>query len=168
MSLITAREFSASLHMALAIYPEHAGLHEMARGELNTTNLVYGEYQKRDDHFRFLDHFFTSKLSDLPGELLIAADAYKTEMRQFSPEERAMTVISRERELPGIFTAILASHNWEEKSCGYYKYYLERHIELDSQEAGHADLTKDIKLDPKVLTRFYAIRLRFYKSALVG
>lgn len=77
---------------------------------------------------------------------------------------RAMTIFSREQELPDIFKNILAAHDWEALGLGFYKYYLERHMELDSQDGGHAELTKGFELDEAVLEKFYQIRLDLYKA----
>ncbi len=75
-----------------------------------------------------------------------------------------MTIFSREHELPNIFEKILTAHNWNALGFGFYKYYLERHIELDGGEGGHANLVADFETDNKVLLKFYKARLELYQS----
>lgn len=77
-----------------------------------------------------------------------------------------MTVFSREQELPNIFERILNSHDW--KGLEFYKYYLEHHIQIDSQEGGHSDLTSHFELDEGVLEKFYKARYEFYTCSLTN
>ncbi len=84
-----------------------------------------------------------------------------------------MTIISREQELPGIFQKILFAHDWDALGFGSYRYYLARHIQLDSQESGHGDLTTqfsqehNFELSTEVLDRFWSARFALYYEALL-
>ncbi len=168
LSWATAVEFAESLRCALEAYPQHQNLHEMALGELKTTNLSYGDYRQIGDHHEFLSYFLAGTNITTNGintPVLIAKNKYWEEVKILGDNKvRAITIFSREQELPDIFKSILKAHDWEAHGFGFFKYYLERHIELDSVDGGHAELTKDFKLDETVLEKFYQIRLDLYRS----
>ena|SRR3989344_2160106 len=161
----TAKEFAASLREARKLYPEDSRLTEMAEGELQTRNLVFGDYAKQGDHWEFLD-FFIKELDIVPssGDLLVAMTEYNSVVEELSPEDRAMTVFSREEELTLIFRRIVDAHDWDALGFGFYRYYLESHILFDSGEGGHHHLTKHFPLHEDVLATFYRLRLALYKS----
>jgi hypothetical protein len=166
VSYCTAVEFAESLRKALVVYPDNKNLIEMASGELDTRNLSYKDYNNRGDHWEFLEHFCRKQENGIiPSVSLVdACKYYHSIVNSFNNNERAMTIFSREQELPSIFNKILVAHDWEKLNLGFYKYYLERHIELDSKDGGHGDLTKDFFLDDKKLDAFYKSRLELYKS----
>lgn len=160
----SAREFGESLRLALRVHKGDECLAEMARGELKTTNLSFGDYQGvKGDHAEFLDHFLTQAGYKPSPELEQAAADYLEECRKFSPEVRALTIFSREQELSGIFTEILKNPHWSTPLLQAFRYYLERHIELDSADGGHADLVSAHTIDDSVLP-FYQTRLKMYQA----
>ena len=183
LAYITATEFAESLKIACWLYPQNENLKKMAEGELETDNLNFSDYNKKGDHFKFLE-FFLSKYGVLleknismasksfypryraVGQNVIdAAEKYLRQIRLLDDNLRAMSIFSREQELPGIFTKILQNQIFDypelETMLSAYKYYLERHIELDSIEGGHADLTKGFELTDD-LDLFYQARLNLY------
>jgi hypothetical protein len=165
LSWCTAVEFAESLRCAILAYPDNENLKEMAEGELNTDNLSYDDYNRNGDHQDFLSHFLDKNvyMSNISDEVFNARKAYWEGVKALGDDTvRAMTIFSREQELPGIFEVILKSHDW--KKFPWFRYYLERHIELDSQDGGHAELTKEFPLDESVLEKFYQLRLDLYKS----
>jgi len=168
LSWVTAVEFAETLRTARGLYSESEELQKMALGELKTNNLSYGDYiGKIGDHCEFLSHFICSNdtLREISTSdtLYNAAVKYKKAVSRLTEQERAMTIFSREQELPGIFTEILKSHDWEKHGLGFYEYYIKRHIELDSEDGGHGDLTKDFPLNEEALLRFYEARLELYQ-----
>lgn len=168
LSLRSAEEFAESLRCAEHAYPNHSQLSEMIKGELQTDNLSYEDYAQVGDHWQFLKHFCVQhKINEesVGSELVHAGNTYVTSVRKLGDDNvRAMTVFSRDQELPGIFKKILKAHDWEKLGLGFYKYYLERHIEIDSKEGGHAGLTKSFDLDEKILFHFYTARLHMYNA----
>ena len=167
LSWATAVEFAKSLRCALEVYPQNQNLHEMALGELKTTNLSYDGYNQIGDHSEFLAHFVdkNTKMKEINDKVFFARKTYWEAVEALGGNKvRAMTIFSREQELPDIFKSILKSHDWDALGLGFFKYYLERHIELDSEDGGHADLTKEFELDEEVLEKFYQIRLDLYKA----
>lgn len=167
LSWVSAIEFAEALRVAQRQHGDHAGLQEMIAGELRTTNLSYDDYQRAGDHYEFLAHFLTKhgEMEPLAAQLGAVAAEYLDECRSFDEHTRAMTVFSREEELPRIFTRFLESpkENWDTPLLGAYRYYLERHIALDSAEGGHADLISDIPVDDRV-EPFYHARFRLYRQ----
>ncbi len=166
-SKITAIEFGGTLREILPAFPGNQALAEMADGELMTNNLKYGEYNKYGDHSEFLIYFSGKRGIALPvisNGITNACDNYRRITGGFNRQEKAMTIFSREQELPGIFETILNAHDWAGLGLGFYGYYLKRHIELDSAAGGHGDLTKAFPLDEEVLYKFYTARLELYKS----
>ncbi len=168
LSLETANEFAASLRCAEKVYPDNADLKKMIAEELKTDNLNYGGYSKKGDHWEFLFHFFEkasgySDLSDVCRLRNYSIETYHKKVSAFDNAQRAMTIFSRETELPGIFSKIIKAHDWDSLGLGFYKYYLERHIELDSQSGGHGDLTKGFEMDEDVLFKFYTARRDLYR-----
>jgi len=168
-SLYSALEFAESLKCALEVFPENQELLKMASGEIQTDNLVFDDYNKSGDHWQFLDHFCQDQKSRIFTEihwtnLSKYCETYYTAVSNMPKKQRAMTIFSREQELPTIFNEILKSHDWESLRLGFFKYYLERHIELDSAEGGHGELTKDFELEDNLLLTFYTARLAMYKG----
>ena len=170
LSLSSAVEFAQSLRCALNVYPENVNLQEMAFGELETVNLTYDDYSRKGDHWQFLDHFCQDQKFGIytnvhwKHKIASACDKYHKVLESMSETERAMTIFSREHELPNIFEQILESHNWKGLGFGFYEYYLDRHIELDSEEGGHANLVANFETDDSVLLKFYEARLKLYDS----
>lgn len=161
----TAIEFAASLRRAMEIYADDSRLREMAEGELKTGNMTYGDYTSSGDHWEFLDHFI-KKLDIKPSSehLLLAIRDYTDALEEGPPEERAMTVFSREEELTLIFRKIVKAHDWDALGYGFYRHYLESHILFDSGDGGHHHLTKHFPLHEAVLDKFYTIRLKLYMA----
>jgi hypothetical protein len=171
VSLFTAEEFADSLRVTLSIFPGVSTLAEMAEGELQTDNLRYSGYERIGDHADFLRHFHNG--SEAEYRVAEAYKNYRNVVEAFRANERAMTIISREQELPGIFEEILSAHDWNALGLGFYQYYLSRHIQIDSQESGHRDLTtqfsrdQGFELSPEVLDDFWSARLNLYQEALL-
>jgi Protein of unknown function (DUF3050) len=166
LSWVSAIEFAEALRLAQDIYGDHEGLREMIEGELQTTNLSYDDYSRAGDHHEFLAHFLSKhgEMDRLEAELSEVAAEYLAACRALPKHTRAMSVFSREEELPRIFARFLESpkENWDRPILRAYRYYLERHIDLDSAEGGHADLIGDIPVDDRV-EPFYHARFRLYR-----
>lgn len=164
LSAYAAREFAESLRIALNLYPKSSNFQEMARGEINTDNLVFDDYNQMGDHADFLWHFIDKYgCINLYPEVQKAGEIYISQVRALSSEVRAMSVVSRERELPGIFRRVLEAKDWSTPSLGAFQYYLTEHIRLDSMEGGHGDLLAGFGVREDV-GLFYKIRLDMYRS----
>jgi hypothetical protein len=163
LSHVSAREFAEALRLVLQLYPENANLKEMAEGELQATNLSFEDYNQTGDHADFLAHFL--KKYDLEGDenLEKHAKAYRQACQALDDKIRAMTIFSREEELSGIFKGILEAKDWTAEGLPAFRYYLGRHIALDSGEGGHAELTKEFPIDDNVKS-FYEARLEMYRA----
>jgi hypothetical protein len=164
LSHYAAEEFAESLRIALRLHPGNLGLREMAVGELRTTNLRFGTYCAKGDHSDFLRHFIVAHdLLTWTGEATKQAGReYRAKVSELPREVRAMSVVSRERELPGIFGRILEAKDWSGGVLPAFRYYIEEHIRLDSMEGGHADLLSDFVVTDEV-TQFYEARLDLYR-----
>lgn len=168
VNMVGGNEFTQSLRIAEALFPENTFLQEIVSGELNTDNLQFGDYSRKGDHPDFLHHFFLKygQYAYIRPVVITAGAKYLNAIEHFSLEERAMTVFSRENELPDIFQDILTSLSWgsEDQLC-YYQEYLSTHIELDGEEGGHGDMTRKIMtFDDAVLEKYYSLRLELYQS----
>jgi len=159
----TAMEFAASLRHAEVLYPHDSRLKEMISGELKTANMIYEDYVGPGDHWEFLDHFI-KKLNITPSseKIALAIQDYTDAVEELLPEERAMTVFSREEELTYVFRKIVKAHDWDALRYGFYCHYLESHILFDSGDGGHHHLTQHFPLHESVLEKFYQIRLNLY------
>ncbi len=169
-SRISAFEFARTLRrVLLTLDPLPSGFTELAKGELETDNMSFADYTKHGDHWEMLLHFVDKNPSKFwPTDLQFNAGALYAEGPQlWEPQACAMTIISRERELPRIFNKILSAHDWGAQDCEFFAEYLRRHIAMDSQCDGHADLFQDFDCDPFVLEIFWNLRLMFYQSALI-
>ncbi len=163
LAYASAREFASSLRVATKLYPNNPRLTAMASGELDTNNLQFDDYRKRGDHADFLQHFLPTLDPSTVERLERSANVYVTTCMDLSDETRAMSVFSREKELPGIFERVLTAKNWNEKGLAAFRYYLEQHIALDSGVDGHAELTQDFLVDDSV-EDFYKARLNLYRA----
>jgi hypothetical protein len=163
LGAFAALEFAGSSRIALVLYPDSPAFQELAAGELDTDNLVFGGYNQRGDHAAFLWHFIRKhKLVEIYPEAVAAGEQYLADIRTLSREVRAMSIVSREHELPGIFNRILQATDWSTPALQAFRYYLERHIELDSGEGGHADLLSGFEVTDAVAD-FYEFRLKMYR-----
>lgn len=82
---------------------------------------------------------------------------------KLTAEERAMTIFSREKELPAIFKSVRKSPIGKEYA--FYDKYLLDHITLDSKDGGHADMVSSFPIDEGVLKEYYEKRFKLYQSA---
>ncbi len=163
LAAYAAREFAESLRIALRLYPESSELREMASGELETSNLQFGDYSQPGDHANFLWHFINKhNLTELHPEAVRAGETYLAKVRELPDEIRAMSIISRERELPQIFERILEARDWSMPILEAFHHYLKEHIRLDSMEGGHADLLSSFIVTNEI-TVFYKARLDMYR-----
>ncbi len=165
LSYIAALEFAEALRIAGGLYAENSNVSSLMAGELETSNLVFEDYSAQGDHSAFLLHFLQKEAIEPIDAVLEAGDVYLAYCRALSAEVRAMSVFSREEELSGIFEQILTAPDWSGTSLSAYRYFLERHIRLDSDDGGHHDLTKEFPVDDR-LTGFYEVRLGMYRSLL--
>ncbi len=158
-------EFAASLRHAKELYKDDLRLKDMMDGELETDNMAYEDYRGPGDHWQFLDHFI-KKLRIAPSNegVNVAIKDYVAAVEELSPEDRAMTVFSREEELALIFEKIVSSNDWDAIGYGFYRHYLESHILFDSGDGGHHHLTQHFRLHESVLDKFYQIRLKLYMA----
>lgn len=163
ISEVYAREFAEALRIALRLHPDHPDLRDMARGELDTTNLRFGDYTLAGDHADFLSFYLQRHGIHGDALLLQHASAYVTACRQLSPEVRAMSVFSREEELSGIFRQILQAPDWTAPGLVAFRFYMEQHILFDTAEGGHHDLTKGFPVDDR-LVPFYTARINTYRA----
>lgn len=163
ISAVYAREFAEALRIALRLHPDHPDLCAMARGELDTSNLRYGDYTQPGDHADFLAFFL--QRHGVRGDTLLLqhASTYLSACRQLSAEVRAMSVFSREAELSGVFRQILQAPDWTAPGLPAFQFYLEQHILFDAAEGGHHDLTRQFPVDDR-LVPFYTARLNTYRA----
>jgi hypothetical protein len=162
-SYISAREFAEALRVALELYPEDAQLQEMARGEIETTNLPYEDYTQAGDHADYLEHFIRKSGIEPNKDVRAHGETYLEACRKQDSYVRAMTIFSREEELPGIFQRILQAPDWSAEGLPAFRHYLEKHIYLDTSSGGHHDLTQHFPVDERVKL-FYEARLDMYRG----
>ncbi len=167
VSFFSAIEFAESLRQGASLYSSLA-LDGMIKGELQTDNLKFEDYDQRGDHCEFLRHFIKKYYirENTSYSVASATNSYRGFCGELTKEERFETIISREHALPGIFQKILDSHDWEKLGFGFYAYYLREHIRIDSEDGGHGDLMKEmkIKMHEDVLKKFWKARYKMYKS----
>ncbi len=162
-SYISAREFAEALRIAIGLYPDDENLRAMAAGEIDTDNLPYADYVRRGDHADFLEYFIRKEGIEPEEEVRAACERYLQACRALPPEVRAMTIFSREEELPGIFGRVLAAKDWSAAGLPAFHHYLERHISLDTADGGHHDLTQHLSVNEDVRS-FYEGRLQMYRG----
>ncbi len=162
LSRAAAVEFAEALREGLKVYKQDPDLQGMARGELKTDNLRFSDYEKRGDHWEFLDHFLTKAGYTPDAGLKDSANRYIETCRKMDSKVRAHTVFSREHELGAIFDAILQNEHWTTETLLAYRHFMERHIQLDTEEGGHGDAVSKYPIDDSVLP-FYQARLDMYR-----
>lgn len=160
----TAEEFAESLRIATRLKP--SAFEEMARGELDTTNIQFDDYVGPGDHSAYLWHFIEKHGVCLKCSMSVrlAGERYVQFVRRLPEPVRLMSIVSREQELPGIFSAILKAPGWNDlPELEAYRHYLSEHIRLDSGSGGHADLLSSLEVDDSV-SSFWEARLQMYCS----
>lgn len=187
VSLLFAQEFAATVRACIPVYWTIDWFQEFTAGEIDTENLTYEDYHQKADHWQFLNHFLNKQKNsahfDSLQELLafnlntwiqrLPVRLYTDYCDSLSAEEKLLTLVSRERELQHIFQHIVTAHDWDALWYGYYKYFIDRHLELDGAEGGHEEVTKElINLDnltdhqDDMLKKFWYLRYQVYKSLL--
>ncbi len=193
-ALCFAKEFSQTLRDCHKLYHGIPEFDSFYRGEIDTDNLQYADYDQKADHYIFLDHFYygrypwmnyphievaserkesldrQDKATDVKEQIALADYLrFMEQLKQFRVDGIMATLVSREEALKGIFEKILKPYNWDLQGYGYYKYFLERHIQLDSTDEGHEALTSrliDLEDYEEVLNKFWHLRWRVYKTLL--
>lgn len=163
LSYTSAREFAEALRIAIQLHPDNKNLKEMAAGELQTNNLSFEDYRRKGDHADFLLHFLEKSGLNGDEKTKKYSEHYLQACKTLDKETRAMSIFSREEELPGIFERILRAKDWSAPGLAPFRYYLTEHIKLDSTEGGHADLTKSFPINDNIRT-FYEARLEMYRA----
>jgi hypothetical protein len=166
VSLETAQEFAESLRAALTIFPNDHLLKSMAAEELQTNNLQFDTWKKTGDHWEFLSHFLSNREKSLL--VLAACERYRKTVRALTSSTRAMSIFSREEMLPRIFSQILTAPIWKAPLPLYlqaFRFYLIKHVELDSKDGGHRDMVSHLPITNEV-EEFYQARLRLYQEAI--
>jgi hypothetical protein len=165
LSWYSAVEFAESLRITINHHAEDPAFREMAKGELKTGNLSFDDYHNVGDHSEFLKYFIVKYgiKEKTPARVIKAGEDYLAAVRQLPASIRIMSIVSREAELPGIFSKVLGAKDWSAKGLDAFRYYLETHIAIDSAEGGHADLLKEFEVNDDVAI-FYRIRLDMYRS----
>ncbi len=161
LSFISAFEFAEALRVALRLYSDDSLVQEMSEGELETDNLKYQEYDKKGDHADFLMYFMESCGYTPTEKIEQAGEQYLNVCRAFSDELRAMSVFSREFESTGIFKRILSAKDWDACGLSAFRYFIEEHIRLDSEDGGHHDMIKHYTITDEV-DAFYEARYKMY------
>ncbi len=119
--LVSALKFAEALRVAQRLHGDHEGLRDIIAGELQTTNLSYDDYRRAGDHREFLAHFGKhGEIEWLKAELSEPSALYLATCRALDDKTRAMSIFQPRGRAPPD-----------------YRYYLERHIELDTREGGH-------------------------------
>ena len=110
LSAFSALEFADTLRLTVNLNPKNSSLRKMANEELNTDNLFFKDYKKRGDHSQFLWHSIDEYglIKKFP-DIKEAGEEYMKKVKSLSPEIRVMSIVSRENELPGIFTRVLTA-----------------------------------------------------------
>lgn len=171
LSFVSAMEFAESLRMARTLYPSSQSLDCMILGEIDTNNLSFHPYHQYGDHSDFLIHFLcrADVWTQISEKCMAAGQIYLKSIQRMSPETRAASVFHREQTLPNIFGLILENKVFYYPNLPVhlqaYRHYLERHIQLDTEENGHGDLTRPLLTTYDGLEEFWIQRLTMYWSA---
>ncbi|MBP6256966.1 hypothetical protein KA405_04635 [Patescibacteria group bacterium] len=172
VSLFFAKEFASTVRSCIPLYGINDSFQQFIVGEIDTDNLQYEDYNETADHWEFLDYFM-QKYSLIEDVDSWERFSYTSYVNVIYPSMQLLTLVSREKDLQGIFQNLLVAHDWNRLGFGFYKYFLERHLELDGNEGGHEDLMHELidieKLDKNqidCLDAFWKLRLDVYDSLL--
>lgn len=166
LAYFSAQEFAESLRIACQLHSDDADLKSMAAGELQTNNLRWEEYSAIGDHADFLRYFLNKYniwREDDESFLNICCSDYLLAIRSMPDETRSMSIFSREHELPDVFKAVCESNLLDtHPALKAFRYYMQRHISLDSEQGGHADLVSLHRITEDV-GDFWKARLLLYR-----
>lgn len=115
-------------------------------------------------------NFYNTSFPDTPppASVLKTCAAYREAISSLPDDIRTMSIFSREKELPDIFSQILTSPAWKNNlpiHLKAFKFYLLKHIELDSEEGGHGDLVGHHTITEDVNV-FYRSRIKLYTDTI--
>jgi hypothetical protein len=143
-------QFRENLLIAREVRPEDKLLQELERGECDTDNLspypgvvVAGERVNHDEFMRRTLQL--TPISDDRRRFLEGIGTkYLDGVRIADRQTRASSLASYEDGgLESVFRSILRARRWNDPLLGAFKHFLEKHIELDSdEEAGHGALCR--------------------------
>lgn len=163
----TGKEYADTLRVVSKTYPNNNLIKGLVEEELDTDNLNYGGYKNRADHFKFLEHFFDrEKLKGIPDALHLAIDRAERSIELSSDYERSMTLFIRESSALGILGLVKNVHDWENLGLGYFKYYINRHLELDEASGGYGNLAENFQINDHIALKFYQERFDIFKNCI--
>lgn len=150
-----SEEFAESIRIALLLYPDNEGFAEVSRGEIQTDNLQFGDFNGSADHSEFLFHFIKKyKLDEKFPETVLAGKEFQERIRTLPGDIRAMSVASRETIGYDFFSQILRAKDWTLPGLPEFQYFLAAHVAIDGAEGGHGDLLEEFPVTSEVMT-FY-------------
>lgn len=157
-------QFRENLEVAVAQHPNDPKLAELRAGECDTDNLspwpgiaAAGERMHHDEFMRRLLAFHPV---DREPRLTNAGLRYLDSARSIDDAARAASIASYENGgLSRVFGAMLRAPHWRGKGQRAFRFFLEQHIRLDSDdEAGHGSLSRHLAPDDRVLPLWTAFR----------
>jgi hypothetical protein len=145
-------QFRENVELARDLYPDDELLGELDRGERDTDNLspwpgvaAAGERMNHDEFMRRA-LLLTPIESNRKRRLESIGTNYLARVKATDTTSRVHSLASYENGgLMSVFLAILTAPTWDEPVLRAFKYFLERHIHLDSDpNAGHGALCRHL------------------------
>jgi hypothetical protein len=150
-------QFRENLEIACEIHPNDKQLKILYREECNTDNLspwpgisAPGEQLNHDE---FMRRLLLLQAVDETNELERIGEIYLRTVRDIDRIARARSIASYEDAgLSRVFTAILQAPSWNGRGQQAFRFFLERHIQFDSNdEGGHGALSRHLRADGSIL-----------------
>ena len=166
-------QFRENLLLAREVRPEDELLKELERGECDTDNLSPYPGVVREGERVNHDEFMRRALQLTPvGDkrqrfLEQIGTDYLDKVRSMDKLTRASSLSSYEDGgLESVFGAILTARHWDAPLLQAFKHFLEKHIELDSDEdAGHGALCRHMPPTARVSELWSAFKASLVRAA---
>jgi hypothetical protein len=155
-------QFRENLGIACALFPCDAKLRRLQAEECNTDNLSpwprVAAIGEKLNHDEFMRRALRLDLETRSYELDRIGGRYLSEVRAFDQLSRAKSIASYEAGgLSRVFSSILQARDWRGPGLGAFKFFLEKHIEFDSDDgAGHGALARHLQADDSILPLWVA------------
>jgi hypothetical protein len=150
-------QFRENLEIALALYPQDEKLRFLHTEECNTDNLSpwprIAMVNEKLNHDEFMKRALLLQGKARSTRLDAVGSCYLHNVRSIDLLSRAKSIASYEDNgLSRVFSSMLRATDWRGPALQAFKFFLERHIEFDSDsDSGHGALSRHLLADDSIV-----------------
>jgi hypothetical protein len=157
-------QFRENLEIALALHPQDEKLRSLYTEECDTNNLSpwprIAVINEKLNHDEFMRRALLLQKDARSTQLDVVGLKYLSNIRSIDRFSRAKSIASYEDNgLSRVFSSILRAPEWRGTALQAFRFFLEKHIEFDSDNgAGHGALSRHLLADDSIVPLWSAFR----------